>query len=286
MIEFRVLQLVTSHVAGDRVTLAVVHWDGSELRVAQSMRGLRFIEKAHHEGIKVAVSAVVKAAQNLARSMRNKSTRPLSVGLAHLFPVREGEGGALSFSPVMTSRTKHGKAHFERLCKELRLRKEPAPKTKKKVTTKQVSSALVAWGEKLRDDPAAHDRLFVHHQVADKLPYESPLSWMNGKWHHAIPVSLDGVEPADIAREVQRIYGVIGLSMPKDDVPVLVAAVSGNALGVNEGVELLTQCAREAAGDAEVVVAESHGDGELELGSFFDRVRRDVYGEGDVAEPN
>jgi len=39
-IEYRFLQLILSHVAGDRLTLALIHWDGERLRVASSFAPL------------------------------------------------------------------------------------------------------------------------------------------------------------------------------------------------------------------------------------------------------
>src|SRR5689334_6733314 len=95
-VEFRFLQYVISHAGGDRITVALLHWDGSRLRVVHSLAGLAICEPAQRDVVRKTVAVLVRRAEELAEQL--DSDPRLNTGLADLFPVREGLGGALYWS--------------------------------------------------------------------------------------------------------------------------------------------------------------------------------------------
>ena len=122
-VEFRLLQVVLSAVSGDRVTVALVHWDGTRMRVASSPTALTVVDAPSREGIRAAVEDYVRKAQRRARQL--EKTPELNIGLAHAFPVREGMGAALCWTPISSRETRDAEAHFLELRSETRLVHEP-----------------------------------------------------------------------------------------------------------------------------------------------------------------
>jgi hypothetical protein len=119
-VEFRLLQLILSPVSGDRTTLALLFWDGSRLRVVSALEFER-VEPAHREGIRIAAEDFVSAAQKAARDLDEAATPRPDLGLAHIFPVREGYGASLYWAPIVTTQTGDADAYFDELVRELRL---------------------------------------------------------------------------------------------------------------------------------------------------------------------
>jgi hypothetical protein len=114
-IEYRFLQLILSHVAGDRLTLALIHWDGERLRVGSSFTSPVLRELAQGD----IVGSTVRA--KLARAAQQAKQAPAGVGLKEAVTVREGLGAALYWSPVRASLASDPEAHFRELCNTLRL---------------------------------------------------------------------------------------------------------------------------------------------------------------------
>jgi hypothetical protein len=272
-VEFRLLQVILSPVSGDRLTLALLHWDGTNLRVAASRTGIGSMRAPHREGVRVAMDEIVREARKRATSISRKPV--LNIGLAHVFPVREGIGAALHWTAIATSITSNAEAHFAALRHELGLDRAPAAR-RKRITAQRIGQELEAIGEEMRVDVVARDRVRTDFNIEDKLSYRPPLSWKNGRWHHAVPLSLDGYDHAQMEREVQRVYGLVELAFPVDHVPVVVAALASGGDAADEGrrdAELLrTSLARRAV---EVVVPERGDDG-LVFGALVARVRRDI----------
>jgi hypothetical protein len=118
-VELRLLQLILSPVSGDRITLALLFWDGARLQLARSI-DLGMVAPAHREGIRIAAEDIVSAAEKTARDLA-ASAPPPGAGLAQIFPVREGYGAALYWAPVVTVQTGDAGAYFAELVTELRL---------------------------------------------------------------------------------------------------------------------------------------------------------------------
>ncbi|MFT3767967.1 MAG: hypothetical protein QM820_21155 [Minicystis sp.] len=120
-IEYRFLQLILSHVAGDRLTLALLHWDGERLRVAASFASPALRESAQAD----IVCRTVKA--KLARATQQAKQATAGLGLKEVVPVREGLGASLYWSPIRTSLTSDPEAHFQELRESLRLEAATEP---------------------------------------------------------------------------------------------------------------------------------------------------------------
>ncbi|HUE29210.1 MAG TPA: hypothetical protein VMP89_20715 [Solirubrobacteraceae bacterium] len=121
----RLLQIILSHESGDRITAAVLHWDGEHLRVASSLAGLVMLEPEERDGFRVAILAIVGEAEKVARRIEETPGPRPEMGLAEVFPVREGLGASLYWTPVSTLRTSDPAAHFEGLVRELHLERCP-----------------------------------------------------------------------------------------------------------------------------------------------------------------
>lgn len=122
-IEHRLLQLILSPVSGDRLTLALLHWDGRHLRVAYSPAGITALDPKDREGIHIALTEIVRSAAAAAR--RINAAPPPDLALAHAFPVREGYGAALYWTPVARLAVPDAAAHFDWMVHELRLDRRP-----------------------------------------------------------------------------------------------------------------------------------------------------------------
>ncbi len=120
---FRLLQLILSHVSGDRVSLALLHWDGERLRVASSLSALTALTPGERDGVQASVLDIVREATSIAHRLET-SPQP-SDELTHVFPVREGFGAALYWTPVTTVHTSDSEGHFDALVRELHLDREP-----------------------------------------------------------------------------------------------------------------------------------------------------------------
>ena len=121
----RLLQIILSHVSGDRITVALLHWDGECLRVASSLAGLAMLEPEERDGFRVAVLDIVGEAEKVARRIEQAPGARPEIGLAEVFPVREGLGAALYWTPVATLQTSRPEAHFDGLVRELHLDRRP-----------------------------------------------------------------------------------------------------------------------------------------------------------------
>jgi hypothetical protein len=222
-VEFRLLQYIISHVGGDRITVALLHWDGAQLRVAHSLAGLAICDAGQRDVVRKTVEVLVTRAEELAEQME---TAPrLNTGLADLFPVREGLGGALFWTPVVEIETADAEAHFAELGSSLRLGGEEN-RTPRPFSSARLGRQLVGVGRELL--ATAPNSVRVEATIHNVKEYRSPLSWKNAAWHHAVPFSLEGMDETSITREVERLYGLTQLAIPEEDVPVLVIALPSN----------------------------------------------------------
>lgn len=119
-VEFRLLQLVISHVSGDKQTLALLHWDGMTLRVADSVGPLPVVDPIHRDAVRATALEWIRRARRTASSL-DTSAEPRARKLADVFPVRAGLGAALLWTPVTTFQAGDAAAHFDALVHELRL---------------------------------------------------------------------------------------------------------------------------------------------------------------------
>lgn len=275
-VEFRLLQVILSPVSGDKVTLALLHWDGTRLRVASSMLPLVACDPDHRDGIRVAAEDIVRHAE---RASARVTREPLlDVGLAHVFPVREGLGAALYWSPVASLRTENADAHFAELRRELRLDRERASNPKR-ISAKRVHQYLVQLGETLKLEEPLGAWVRTEHEVHARLPYSVPLSWKNAGWHRALPLSFFGAGRSEMDRTVEQLYGLIELAIPTGDIPVLVPVMPVETRWISEAhreLRLLVD-AFSASRNLEILAPEWRDDS-LSYDALIARVRSDVTG--------
>jgi hypothetical protein len=119
-VEYRLLQLVFSVVSGDKRTLALLHWNGTKLRVAHTLGPVAGIDPLHRDAVRVTAEAWIHRAERTASRLDADQAAPPE-GLARLFPVREGLGAALLWTRVVALETPDAAAHFDELVQELRL---------------------------------------------------------------------------------------------------------------------------------------------------------------------
>lgn len=111
-IEYRMLHVMVSPFTGDRLTVALLHWDGEVLRIASSLAPLAHVHTTQREHVRRAINAKIKRAKKAGITVKNQRTL---YGLAELFRVREGEGASLFWSPVLSGMSHNAQAHFEEL---------------------------------------------------------------------------------------------------------------------------------------------------------------------------
>jgi hypothetical protein len=135
------------------------------------------IRASHRAAIRETASEFLRSARSVAD--RVETGARLNLGLKELFPVREGMGAALHWTPVASIDARDAVAHFEELRGSLRL-DEQTRDAERHVTRANLRAQLVALGEELQ--PLAPSRVLVRHTVKYKQPFVSPVSWKNGKW--------------------------------------------------------------------------------------------------------
>lgn len=107
LVEFRLLQVVLCHVGDERRTVGLVHFDGVTLR--RAVRHGRLTEGDNERAFRDTVDAI------MAREAKPGTT------LDEVWPVREGRGAGLEWRPRQASVTSDPGAHFDELCRTLRL---------------------------------------------------------------------------------------------------------------------------------------------------------------------
>lgn len=282
-VEFRFLQFIVSHVTGDRVTLGLVHWDGERCRVAQSFTHVDFCGPEQLGLIKQTAKAKLKRAKRAidkaARAAAKQGGHGFLLGLASLLVVREGTGAAMYWSPIETSFTGDPEAHFEMLRVQTRLTDRPKSASGA-VTNRDLSHQLLTKLNKLHE--AAPNRVLLSNKVQRLQDYTAPVSWKNGLWHHAIPFSLDGADPAGMARRARDLVGLVQLCIPLGDVPVPII-VYPESPALAEAARAEVRIVEEGLADRKVsLMTVGRSDEGLALGGVFERVRVDAVTEHDA----
>lgn len=278
-VEFRFLQLVVSHVSGDRVTLGLIHWDGSQLRVAHSFSHLAFCEAERRDIVKRTVSAKLRRAEKQAREVQQKGG--FMYGLEHLVPVREGLGSSLFWTPIQVSQTENPAAHFEALKTQARLREETRPESAP-VTNKELAQRLLTEGHWLEEETP--DRIRLSNKVRRLQTFTAPVSWKNGRWHHAVPFSLDGLDESSMAKRARELVGIVQLCVPTEDVPVPVLVYPDApklAAIAKQEAEIVQESLAER--NVQIITAKRMAGG-VSLDPVVEHIRADVLSHGDAEE--
>jgi hypothetical protein len=122
-VEFRLLQVIFSHVGDERLTLLLLHWGDGVLRVATGF-------PKHMPRPSLPVGQLKRMVKNIAREAL-RSPKPASGLLAELYRVREGFGSNFPYwSHVRVGQTSNVAAHFEELRKHFGMKRIELPKRK------------------------------------------------------------------------------------------------------------------------------------------------------------
>lgn len=258
---YRVLLARTGGPLGDQVAVGLIHWDGSTLRT-------RF-EPERARSLSGDPSAVVGAIHAWREKARNTSSEPaLLRELDQVFPVPKGVGSALLWSERRVARPSHAEAHFDDLCRRLRLRAEDE-EAQRRMTTEELKAGLRSLGQRLAEKHG--DRVRVDQPTSAPLPYRPPLSWKNGRWHHAVPVWLDASEREQLNR-AHTTAGRLEAGIPSDEPALLLAW-----LPVGEGRASAERVAKQlAATRAQVDITLFDASSEDPFAELEARIERDL----------
>lgn len=271
-VEFRLLQFVTNIVGDERVTVGLVHWDGGTLRSAWEPE--RVPSEAPAGG----------AARELIRALRDDAAERAPVGqapvggLAEVYPVREGHGSRLFWDTLRQGWATSGERDFLVLAEALALRpareRREASGPTRLPRSESFRDALIGLGNTLsgRLDPA---RFEINRRVVGLGELVSPISWMNGRWHHSFPLNLHKPDPKAVNTRVATALGTLEIAVPQSEVGVIVAQTPPSR-AFEEGVGHAQEWIEERfAGRVELVhvVSGPNSDG---LRKFGERIERDV----------
>jgi len=230
-VEFRYYQCLLNPTSGDRVTIALVYWDGSLLHCAHSLRVLPPLPDAQRRLLGRALQALEERV-----TLVNESSKRSGGSLQEVFPVREGLGSLLFWSELQAGLTSAPELHFQELCSLLRF--SPRPARPVRLSTRQLAREVEKLGAELAKE--SPERVKVNTSVGTWHPHISPLSWKNGAWHHTVPFSFAGLQgEAQIREAAETIIGRVRAMVPAGEVPVVVAALPDDP-------ELAALCRHEA----------------------------------------
>lgn len=285
-VEFRLLQLLCNPVGDERVTVALIHWDGRQLRFAWNRT------KVPHglAGVRRDIHAVLGS---IHRNIRPYiSELHLSFGLNHVYPVPEGYGSLLVWTPLKVGTTGDPQAHFAELVSVLDLQVPGVPAEEEPThRIPKLARQLTIFGAQLVStmDSAASSRVRLCYTVRGLREYQSPLSWMNGRWHHCYPLNLTNVPEKQIISRYEKALGRIDVSIPLDDVGFIVAVGDSDSelqKRISDIAEFITN---RSCGRVDCMSAVVNQHGAPEFGLLGNRVERDVtaamQGQSNVHKP-
>jgi len=207
-VKFRLLQVVLSHLADERVTVGLLHWDGSQLRTA-------FNASRVPEGLETAPEL-----RRFVRAMGSKfdgmDTPSLPFAFNDITGIRFGEAGLTSWGITRVCQTRRPQEHFDQLASELGLLSQ------KKAKRSSMRSGLRALGIELVEKLGTSEFISVDVPVQGLIDYESPVSWKNHVWHHTFPIDLTtGTD--SLETRFRKEFGRVDAAVPSGEVGVLVA---------------------------------------------------------------
>jgi hypothetical protein len=260
-VQFRLLQLVVNHVADERVTLALVHWDGVQCRFAASSARVPDTIPSKRD-----IQRTLHSLRLVARDLQTKP--PLDLPLESLFPIFSGHSGLLTWGAARVARTKDPARHFDFLVEQLGLR--PAARARRRSRVSRFNDFAEAMAGQL--DCA---EIRTHHVVAGLTSYESPLSWKNGIWRHSFPADINTAGMPKLSQRWERLLGRVDACVSRSEVGVLVL-IHDSTEEVRESLSKLDEhVQRNLAGRVEAVRAPARG-ASVDFSAVEDKVRADI----------
>ena len=266
-VEFRYYQCLLNPTTGDRVTVALVYWDGEKLRCAHSLSVLPTLPVAQRRLVARAVKAVHERVQFV-----NEQGPREGGALQEVFSVREGLGSLLFWAELRGALTNAPDEHFAELCTLLHF--TPPARRAMRLSTKRLFHELKKLGDELAKE--SPERVKVNTEIGALHQHRSPLSWKNGAWHHTVPVSLAGVEDEEqIRAAAEQVIGRIRVTFRQGEIPVVLAVLPEDSTLADAGrreAEIL----REALRDEHAVVLAEPVWGHAYLTRLEQTVRHDI----------
>lgn len=260
---YRVLLARRGGPIGDQIAVGLVHWDGRTLRTEFAPERAELLSPAPSS-----IVGVIRAWRERARATKSDGEQHALDELDQVFPVPKGVGSALLWSERRVARPSHAEAHFDDLCRRLRLRAEDE-EAQRRMTTEELKAGLRSLGQRLAEKHG--DRVRVDQPTSAPLPYRPPLSWKNGRWHHAVPVWLDASEREQLNR-AHTTAGRLEAGIPSDEPALLLAW-----LPVGEGRASAERVAKQlAATRAQVDVTLFDASSEDPFAELEARIERDL----------
>lgn len=215
-VEFRYYQCLLNPLSGDRVTIALLHWDGRRLRLADALPVLPPVRKESRKMVERGLKALRQMV-----ALANETQHPEGALLQDVFRVREGMGSLLFWSELKGALTDHPEQHFNET-KEL-LQLAPPAHRAVRLSTRRLFHELISLGKELAKD--APGRILVKTTIGEQHRTISPVSWKNGRWHHTFPCSFVGLDKSEIQAEAERLLGSVQMSIPQGEIPVVLAVL-------------------------------------------------------------
>lgn len=252
IVELRFLHVLVSPVSGDRVTVGLMHWDGTTIRTACAFHALPPWFALGREDLESTVRALLRRAAK--RSEKDPRARSM-LGLSDAAPVAEGFGASLFWSPVVRAQTGDPEAHFGSVAAEVHLVEDATVGAAS--YARAMRKDLIELGKSLaRQEP---ERIRVSQPVGTLLQITPPVSWLNGRWHHALPIHLhrDRME-----RPAFTVVGQVVCAIPDDERAVVVVDVPEQGTREREAMREVNAL-RDALAGKQTDVLAVHGRTEM-----------------------
>ncbi len=199
--EYRIFSASADPLGEERYPLALVHWDGKELRYAARDRVPSALEKEER-----ALARVLRA---MRRRVRELPSPQLDVGLDAMFDVRAGDAGATAWSTKRIAMTRDAADHFARLVADLHLAQ--LRDAASSIGRAEVVDAVHDLGTLLAK---THANVHPDHTVHEFDQLRSPMSWMNGSWVHTVPLVVSSTSGAH--EGVRKVAATLELAVPRE----------------------------------------------------------------------
>lgn len=274
-VEFRLLQLVLNPIGDERRTIAMLHWDGSDIRFAWNRSDLGAIVRHAKDDVGIVLDAIHEKVRSMLPASQMRM--PSGKSLAAVYPLTEGLSGLLTWSPVRVGQARDPDAHFKELMQLLGLYM-PEGKPRRPRVENWVQRRIVALARAIRDDLGADaaDRVRVRHPISGIVEVKPPISWLNGCWHHSFPVNFEHASIDSIAAKFQAAFGRIDASVPSGEVGVILS-VHPDQSDFCEGLDRVEGFAKQKFGNRlDCMRAPLLPSGHLSISAFEHRVRADI----------
>ena len=275
-VEFRFLQFVVSPVSDDRITIALLHWDGRDMRFAHSTARIPAALSIHRP----ALDRELKAIERQVRKLRHHSGNLLA--LTDVYRVTEGRGASLLWAPVRAGETKNAAAHFAELSALAALTPDARRDGGKNI--REIKESLEKLGASLERhaDGRVRTKMKVARRANAEHPYVSPLSWKNGKWNHTVPLSFMK-QPSAMSDEVRWVMGLLHVDFPDNHKAVILALMPQDAQLAKRAREE-ADVIRDAGGSQVDVLTARPRERAKVLKALGDRIEREIASSASAEE--